>query len=164
MIRVSMTVNGKATAAHVDSRTLLVQYLRENLRLTGTHVGCDTSQCGACVVHVDGRAIKSCTALAVACEGARVLTIEGLAEGGKLHPMQQAFQDNHGLQCGFCTPGMIMTAVDMVNHKGSDLDEATIRSELEGNICRCTGYHNIVKSVMQGAHDMGAQSQPKAAE
>jgi carbon-monoxide dehydrogenase small subunit len=164
MIPVSMTVNGKATAAQVDPRTLLVQYLRENLRLTGTHVGCDTSQCGACVVHVDGRAIKACTALAASCEGAHVLTIEGLAQGGKLHPMQQAFQDNHGLQCGFCTPGMIMTAVDIVNRKGANLDEATIRNELEGNICRCTGYHNIVKSVMQGAHDMGAQSQAKAAE
>jgi aerobic carbon-monoxide dehydrogenase small subunit len=164
MIPVSMTVNGKATAAQVDPRTLLVQYLRENLRLTGTHVGCDTSQCGACVVHVDGRAIKACTALAASCEGARVTTIEGLAHGGKLHPMQQAFQDNHGLQCGFCTPGMIMTAVDMVNRKGANLDEPTIRSELEGNICRCTGYHNIVKSVMQGAHEMGAQNRARAAE
>ena len=163
-MRVSMNVNGKATAAEVDPRTLLVQYLRENLRLTGTHVGCDTSQCGACVVHVDGRAIKACTSLAASCEGAHVLTIEGLAQGGKLHPMQQAFQDNHGLQCGFCTPGMIMTAVDMVGRKGPTLDEATIRHELEGNICRCTGYHNIVKSVMQGAHDMGHQSQAKAAE
>jgi carbon-monoxide dehydrogenase small subunit len=159
MIRVSMTVNGKAAATEVDPRTLLVQYLRENLRLTGTHVGCDTSQCGACVVHVDGRAIKACTALAASCEGAHVTTIEGLAHGGKLHPMQQAFQDNHGLQCG-----LIMTAVDMVNRKGANLDEATIRNELEGNICRCTGYHNIVKSVMQGAHDMSAQSQAKAAE
>ena len=123
MISVSMTVNGKAVSASVDPRTLLVQFLRENLRLTGTHVGCDTSQCGACVVHVDGRAIKSCTALAASCNGAHVTTIEGLAQGGKLHPMQQAFQDNHGLQCGFCTPGMIMTAVDMVNRLGSDLDE-----------------------------------------
>ena len=164
MMRVSMTVNGKTTAAEVDPRTLLVQYLRENLRLTGTHVGCDTSQCGACVVHVDGRAIKACTALAASCEGAHVLTIEGLAQGGKLHPMQQAFQDNHGLQCGFCTPGMIMTAVDMVDRLGANLDEPTIRNELEGNICRCTGYHNIVKSVMQGAREMGAQSHVKAAE
>jgi len=164
MIQVSMTVNGKAVSAHVDPRTLLVQFLRENLRLTGTHVGCDTSQCGACVVHVDGRAIKSCTALAASLQGAHVTTIEGLARGGKLHPMQQAFQDNHGLQCGFCTPGMIMTSVDIVNRKGPDLDEATIRHELEGNICRCTGYHNIVKSVKQGAHEMGAESQTKAAE
>jgi carbon-monoxide dehydrogenase small subunit len=164
MISVSMTVNGKATSAQVDSRTLLVQYLRENLRLTGTHVGCDTSQCGACVVHVDGRAIKACTALAASCQGAHVTTIEGLAIAGKLHPMQQAFQDNHGLQCGFCTPGMIMTAVDIVNRRGNDLDEDTIRHELEGNICRCTGYHNIVKSVKQGASDMGSLGHAKAAE
>jgi len=162
MATVSMTVNGKPITATIDPRTLLVQLLRENLRLTGTHVGCDTSQCGACVVHVDGRAIKSCTSLAASCEGAHVTTIEGLAVGGKLHPMQQAFQDNHGLQCGFCTPGMIMTAIDMVNRKGSSLDEHTIREELEGNICRCTGYHNIVKSVAQGAREMAAL--PKAAE
>src|ERR1700733_10171156 len=125
MIHVSMNVNGKVVSADVDPRTLLVQFLRENLRLTGTHVGCDTSQCGACVVHVDGRAIKSCTALAVSLEGAEVTTIEGLAKGGKLHPMQQAFQDNHGLQCGFCTPGMIMSAVDMVDRLGANLDEPT---------------------------------------
>jgi carbon-monoxide dehydrogenase small subunit len=154
-----MTVNGKAVSADVEPRTLLVQFIRENLRLTGAHVGCDTSQCGACVVHVDGKAIKACTTLAVSCDGARVLTIEGLAQGGKLHPMQQAFQDNHGLQCGFCTPGMIMTAVDLVNRKGADLDEATIRHELEGNICRCTGYHNIVKSIAQGARDMSAHAE-----
>jgi len=162
MILVSMTVNGKAVSAHVEPRTLLVQFIRDHLRLTGTHVGCDTSQCGACVVHVDGHAIKSCTALAASCDGAHVTTIEGLAQGGKLHPMQQAFQDNHGLQCGFCTPGMIMTALDLVNTKGHDLSEATIRHGLEGNICRCTGYHNIVKSVAQGAHDMAAMA--KAAE
>jgi aerobic carbon-monoxide dehydrogenase small subunit len=162
MVQVSMTVNGKAVSADIDPRTLLVQFIRENLRLTGTHVGCDTSQCGACVVHVDGRAIKSCTTLAASCNGAQVTTIEGLAKGGKLHPMQQAFQDNHGLQCGYCTPGMIMTAVDVVNRLGSSLDEATIRHELEGNICRCTGYHNIVKSIAQGAREMGAQ--PQAAE
>src|SRR6202789_2194493 len=143
MIRVTMTVNGKAAAAQVDPRTLLVQYLRENLRLTGTHVGCDTSQCGACVVHVDWRAIKACTSLAASCEGAHVLTIEGLAQGGKLHPMQQAFQDNHGLQCGFCTPGMIMTAVDMVHRRGPALDEEPWREDRWGNICRCTRYHNI---------------------
>src|ERR1700676_1622800 len=164
MAKISLIVNGNPVNANVAPRTLLVQFLRENLRLTGTHVGCDTSQCGACVVHVDGRAIKSCTALAVSLDGAQVTTIEGLAQGGKLHPMQQAFQDNHGLQCGFCTPGMIMTAVDIVNRKGPNLDEPTIRNELEGNICRCTGYHNIVKSVMQGAHDRGAESQAKAAE
>ena len=159
-----MTVNGKTASADVDPRTLLVQFLRENLRLTGTHVGCDTSQCGACVVHVDGRAIKSCTALAVSLGGAQVTTIEGLAQGGRLHPMQQAFQDNHGLQCGFCTPGMIMSSIDIVNRKGSDIDEQTIREELEGNICRCTGYHNIVKSVAQGAREMAASGAAKAAE
>jgi len=164
MVHVAMTVNGKAVSADVDARTLLVQFLRENLRLTGTHVGCDTSQCGACVVHLDGKAVKSCTTLAVSCDGAQVLTIEGLAHGGKLHPMQQAFQDNHGLQCGFCTPGMIMTAVDMVNRKGKALDETTIRHELEGNICRCTGYHNIVKSIAAGAREMGAAGERQAAE
>jgi carbon-monoxide dehydrogenase small subunit len=162
MVQVAMTVNGAAVNADVEPRTLLVQFLRENLRLTGTHVGCDTSQCGACVVHVDGKAVKSCTTLALACEGASVKTIEGLAEGGKLHPMQQAFQDNHGLQCGFCTPGMIMTAVDLVARKGHDLDETTIRHELEGNICRCTGYHNIVKSIAQGAREMGADHRQAA--
>ena len=165
MIHVSMTVNGKAAAADVDPRTLLVQFLRENLRLTGTHVGCDTSQCGACVVHVDGRAIKSCTVLAASLDGAEVTTIEGLAQGGKLHPMQQAFQDNHGLQCGFCTPGMIMTAVDMVRRKGNELEDRTIREELEGNICRCTGYHNIVKAIAAGARAMrGSGATSKAAE
>ena len=155
MVDVSMTVNGRRVSAEVDPRTLLVQFLRENLRLTGTHVGCDTSQCGACVVHVDGEAVKSCTALAASCDGAKVTTIEGLAQNGKLHPMQQAFQDNHGLQCGFCTPGMIMAAIDLVNREGPNLDEAAIRHGLEGNICRCTGYHNIVKAVAQGAREMG---------
>ena len=154
MPKVSMTVNGKPVSADVDSRTLLVQFLRETLRLTGTHVGCDTSQCGCCVVHVNGEAIKSCTALALSLDGAQVVTIEGLASGDKLHPMQEAFRENHGLQCGFCTPGMIMSAIDIVNRKGHDLDEHTIREELEGNICRCTGYHNIVKSVAAGAHAM----------
>jgi carbon-monoxide dehydrogenase small subunit len=154
MPAVSLNVNGKAVKANVDPRTLLVQLLREELRLTGTHVGCDTSQCGCCVVHVDGKAIKSCTMLALQAEGAMVLTIEGLADGEKLHPMQEAFRENHGLQCGFCTPGMIMTAVDMVNRLGHDLDERTIREELEGNICRCTGYHNIVKSIAAGAKAM----------
>ncbi len=157
MLKVSMTVNGKAASASVDPRTLLVQFLRENLRLTGTHVGCDTSQCGACVVHIDGEAVKSCTTLAASCEGAHVTTIEGLAKGTQLHPMQEAFREHHGLQCGFCTPGMIMTAVDMVNRKGPSLDEATIRHELEGNICRCTGYHNIVRSIEAGAKAMGTQ-------
>ncbi|MFO1136630.1 MAG: (2Fe-2S)-binding protein [Rhodoblastus sp.] len=157
MTKVSMTVNGKAVSADVDPRTLLVHFVRDNLRLTGTHVGCDTSQCGACVVHVDGKAVKSCTTLAVSVDGASVTTIEGLAQGGKLHPMQEAFRENHGLQCGFCTPGMIMSAVDIVNRKGAGLDEATIRHELEGNICRCTGYHNIVKAIGDGAAAMGGQ-------
>ena len=127
------------------------------------HVGCDTSQCGSCVVHVDGRAVKACTMLALGCEGTAVSTIEGLANGTELHPMQEAFRDNHGLQCGFCTPGMIMSAVDIVNRKGHDLDEHTIREELEGNICRCTGYHNIVKAVSAGAKAMGKGKKKKAA-
>jgi len=155
MPTVSMTVNGKPVTADVDIRTLLVQYLRENLRLTGTHVGCDTSQCGACVVHVDGQAVKSCTMFAVQAEGANVLTIEGLATDGKLHPMQEAFRENHGLQCGFCTPGMIMAAIDIVRRKGHNLEERTIREELEGNICRCTGCHHMVKSNATGARAMG---------
>jgi carbon-monoxide dehydrogenase small subunit len=154
MTSVSITVNGKTTTTEVEDRTLLVELLREKLALTGTHVGCDTSQCGACVVHVDGKAVKSCTLLAVQADGATITTIEGLATNGALHPMQQAFHENHGLQCGFCTPGMIMTAVDMVNRLGKDLDEATVRHELEGNICRCTGYHNIVKSIQAGAAGM----------
>ena len=156
MPAVSMTVNGKAVSTDVDVRTLLVQYLREHLRLTGTHVGCDTSQCGCCVVHVNGIAVKSCTLLALSAEGANVLTIEGLAApDGPLHPMQEAFRENHGLQCGFCTPGMIMSAIDIVRRKGNNLDEQTIRHELEGNLCRCTGYHNIVKSIAAGAKEMG---------
>jgi len=154
MPKVSLTVNGKAVSADVEARTLLVTFLREHLKLTGTHIGCDTSQCGACVVHVDGKAAKSCTMLAVQAEGARVVTIEGLATDGALHPMQEAFRENHGLQCGFCTPGMIMTAVDLVNREGGDLDEQTIREGLEGNLCRCTGYHNIVKSIAAGAKAM----------
>ena len=164
MPAVSMTVNGKAVTADADARTLLVQYLREGLRLTGTHVGCDTSQCGACVVHVNGKAVKACTIFAWQVEGATVTTIEGLAHDGTLHPMQEAFRDNHGLQCGFCTPGMIMTAVDMVNRKGNNLEEHTIREELEGNICRCTGYHNIVKAVGAGARAMGGEVSKQAAE
>ena len=154
MPKVSMTVNGKDVSGNIDSRTLLVQFLRDDLRLTGTHVGCDTSQCGCCVVHVDGKALKSCTVLALTLEGANVTTIEGLAKDGKLHPMQEAFSENHALQCGFCTPGMIMTSVDIVNRKGNKLDEQTIRHELEGNLCRCTGYHNIVKAVAAGAQAM----------
>ena len=164
MPTVTLTVNGRSVTADVDARTLLVQLLRENLHLTGTHVGCDTSQCGACVVHVDGKAVKSCTAFAIQCEGADVVTIEGLARDGKLHPMQEAFREHHGLQCGFCTPGMIMSAVDIVNRKGA-VDEATIREELEGNICRCTGYHNIVRAVEAGAKAMtGGAPARQAAE
>ena len=155
MVNVSMSVNGKSVSGEVEERTLLVQFLRENLRLTGTHIGCDTSQCGACVVHVDGVSVKSCTMLAVQANSAEVTTIEGLATNGDLHPMQQAFKDNHGLQCGFCTPGMVMSAIDIVNRNGNDLDETTVRKELEGNICRCTGYHNIVKSIQAGAKSMG---------
>jgi carbon-monoxide dehydrogenase small subunit len=148
-----MTVNGKPASADVEARTLLVQFIRERLGLTGTHVGCDTSQCGACVVHVDGRAVKSCAMLAVQAEGTEVLTIEGLAGDGELHPVQAAFREHHGLQCGFCTPGMIMTAVDMIR-RIPDLDEETVRDELEGNICRCTGYHNIVKAILAASQEM----------
>ena len=158
MATVSLTVNGKAVTANIDPRTLLVQFLRENLRLTGTHVGCDTSQCGACLVHLDGKAVKSCTTLAVSVDGASVTTIEGLAAGDTLHPMQEAFREHHGLQCGFCTPGMIMSAVDMVNRRGHQLDEKTIREDLDGNICRCTGYHNIVKAIAAGAQAMAGGS------
>ena len=158
-VKVSMTVNGRNVGGDVDPRTLLVQFIRENLRLTGTHVGCDTSQCGACVVQLDGRAVKSCTVLAASCDGSSVTTIEGLAQDGKLHPMQEAFREHHGLQCGFCTPGMIMAAVDIVNRKGTNLDEATIRHELEGNLCRCTGYHNIVAAVRAGAANMAGMRQ-----
>jgi carbon-monoxide dehydrogenase small subunit len=153
MTTVSMTVNGKPASADVESRTLLVQMLREKLGLTGTHVGCDTSQCGACVVHVNGQSVKSCTILAVQCQGATVTTVEGLATDGKLHPMQEAFRDNHGLQCGFCTPGMLMSALDLVKHNPNP-DERTVREWLEGNLCRCTGYHNIVKSIQAGAAAM----------
>lgn len=153
MPTVSMTVNGKKVSGEVEGRTLLVQFLRENLHLTGTHVGCDTSQCGACVVHVNGDSMKSCTLLALQAEGAKVTTIEGLADGDTLHPMQEAFRDNHGLQCGFCTPGMVMSAVDLVK-KNPKASEHEIREWLEGNICRCTGYHNIVKSIQQAQQTM----------
>ena len=157
MSTIKLTVNGKAVSADVEDRTLLVHLLRENLNLTGTHVGCDTSQCGACVVHIDGRAVKSCTVLAGQAAGSSVTTIEGLsgpAGSNRLHPMQEAFHAHHGLQCGFCTPGMIMSAIDIVQRKGNELDEKTIRHELEGNICRCTGYHNIVKAIAAGAKAM----------
>ncbi|GAB4394973.1 MAG: (2Fe-2S)-binding protein [Kiloniellaceae bacterium] len=153
MPTVSMTVNGRAVTGDVEGRTLLVQFLRENLSLTGTHVGCDTSQCGACVVHVNGESVKSCTMLALQADGAEVTTIEGLAQNGELHPMQEAFRENHGLQCGFCTPGMVMSAVDLLN-KNPNPDEGEIREWLEGNICRCTGYHNIVKAIQSAAANM----------
>jgi carbon-monoxide dehydrogenase small subunit len=154
MPTVSMTVNGKAATGNVEGRTLLVQFLRDNLGLTGTHVGCDTSQCGACVVHVDGKSVKSCTLLAVQTNGAKVTTIEGLATNGELHPMQAAFKEHHGLQCGYCTPGMVMSAVDLAS-RNKDPSEKQVREWLEGNICRCTGYHNIVKAVQAGAKAMG---------
>ena len=157
-MKIAMIVNGKSVSREVSDNTLLVEYIRDHLRLTGTHVGCDTSQCGACVVHVDGQAMKSCTMLAASAEGAAVTTVEGLAKSkDDLHPMQVAFKENHGLQCGFCTPGMIMTATDMVARyqaHGKELTEGAIRHELEGNICRCTGYHNIVKSIADGASKM----------
>ena len=157
MLTVSLNVNGQHVSGEIEERTLLVQFLREHLKLTGTHVGCDTSQCGACVIHVDGVSVKSCTMLAIQAEGCEITTIEGLANDEGLHPMQQAFKDNHGLQCGFCTPGMVMSGVDIVNRNGCDVDEATVRKELEGNICRCTGYHNIVKAIQAGAKNMGTQ-------
>jgi carbon-monoxide dehydrogenase small subunit len=153
MPTVSMTINGDKVSGEVESRTLLVDFIREDQRLTGTHVGCDTSQCGACVIHMNGEAIKSCTMLAVQADGAEIMTIEGLANGDDLHPMQEAFRDNHGLQCGFCTPGMIMSAVALAK-KNSSPTEKEVRHYLEGNLCRCTGYHNIVKSVIAGAKAM----------
>ena len=153
MASVSMTVNGHAVTREVEPRTLLVEFLRQHLDLTGTHVGCDTSQCGACVVHVNGESVKSCTLLAVQAQGAQITTIEGLAKNGELHPMQAAFREHHGLQCGFCTPGMIMSALDLVKNNPSP-SETEIREWLEGNLCRCTGYHNIVKAIEAGAADM----------
>ena len=155
-VRVSMKVNGKPASAEVEERTLLVTFIRENLRLTGTHVGCDTAQCGACTVQMNGKAIKSCSIVAMQAEGADILTIEGVAHAdGTLHPMQAAFKENHGLQCGFCTPGMVMTAISLLEENANP-SEAEIREYLEGNICRCTGYHNIVKSIMAGARAMAA--------
>ena len=152
-LTVTMTLNGESVSADVEGRTLLVQLIRDHFRLTGTHVGCDTSQCGACVVHMNGQSVKSCTVLAAQADGAEVSTIESLAENGQLHPMQQAFKDNHGLQCGFCTPGMVMSALDLVANN-PDPSETEIRDWLEGNLCRCTGYHNIVKSIAAGARAM----------
>ncbi|HEX6114541.1 MAG TPA: (2Fe-2S)-binding protein [Geminicoccaceae bacterium] len=153
MASVSMTVNGQAVTRDVEPRTLLVEFLRQHLHLTGTHVGCDTSQCGACVVHMNGQSVKSCTVLAMQAEGAQVTTIEGLAKNGELHPMQAAFREHHGLQCGFCTPGMIMSAIDLVQ-RNPDPSEEEIREWLEGNLCRCTGYHNIVKAIAAAAAEM----------
>jgi carbon-monoxide dehydrogenase small subunit len=153
MASVSMTVNGQDVTREVEPRTLLVEFLRQHLHLTGTHVGCDTSQCGACVVHVNGESVKSCTLLAVQAQGAQITTIEGLAKNGELHPMQAAFREHHGLQCGFCTPGMIMSAIDLVKRNPSP-SETEIREWLEGNLCRCTGYHNIVKAIHAAAADM----------
>ena len=152
-LTVNMTLNGESVSAEVEGRTLLVQLIRDHFRLTGTHVGCDTSQCGACVVDMNGQSVKSCTILAAQADGAQVNTIESLAENGELHPMQQAFKDNHGLQCGFCTPGMVMSALDLVANN-PDPNEAEIRDWLEGNLCRCTGYHNIVKAIAAGAQAM----------
>ena len=154
-INVSFTLNGEAVSAQVDARTLLVEMIREHLGRTGTHVGCDTSQCGACVIHVDGRSVKSCTMLAVQADGAGIVSIEGVARDGQLHPMQEAFREHHGLQCGFCTPGMIMSALDLVQ-QNPDPNEQEIRAWLEGNLCRCTGYQNIVRAVKAGAEAMHA--------
>jgi aerobic carbon-monoxide dehydrogenase small subunit len=160
-IAISLTINGKAVSAEVDPRTLLVDFIRVHLGLTGTHVGCDTAQCGACTVHLDGRAVKACNVLAAQAQGAQVTTIEGLAAAdGTLHPMQEAFRNCHGLQCGFCTPGMVMSAIDLVNRQPNP-SEQVVREGLEGNLCRCTGYHNIVKSVQQGAAAMAAAKNSK---
>ncbi len=153
MLAVSMTVNGRKVSREVEGRTLLVEFLREHLGLTGTHVGCDTSQCGACVVHVDGASAKACTLLAAQAEGTEVTTIEGLAKNGELHPVQAAFKEHHGLQCGFCTPGMVMSAVDLLK-RNPDPSETEVREWLEGNLCRCTGYHNIVKAIRAAARAM----------
>ena len=151
MPKVNINVNGQELSAEVEDRQLLVHFLRDDLDLTGTHVGCDTSQCGACVIHLDGRAVKSCAMLAAQADGKNIITIEGIADGDNLHPVQEAFRDNHGLQCGFCTPGMIMAAIDIINRK-PNLDEKIVREELEGNLCRCTGYQNIVKSILSAAN------------
>jgi carbon-monoxide dehydrogenase small subunit len=153
LANINLTINGESVSADISDNTLLVDFLRENMRLTGTHVGCDTSQCGACVIHVDGAAVKSCTMLAAQADGSVITTIEGIGSSDALHPMQEAFHQNHGLQCGYCTPGMIMSAIDFVS-KNKNATEIEIREALEGNICRCTGYHNIVKSVQAAAEKM----------
>jgi len=153
-VKVSLTVNGKPASAEVEERTLLVNFIRDNLRLTGTHVGCDTAQCGACTIHMNGRAVKSCNMLAMQAEGAELVTIEGIAKAdGTLHPMQEAFRQHHGLQCGFCTPGMVMSAIDLVKNF-PDPSEELIREQLDGNLCRCTGYHNIVKAIKAASQTM----------
>ena len=154
MIKINLTVNGNKISKEIDPKTLLSIFLRENLDLTGTHIGCDTSQCGACAVHLNGKAVKSCSMLAVQADGSEITTIEGIANGDKLHPMQEAFRNNHGLQCGFCTPGMIMSAIKLVENNPK-ISENEIRKGLEGNICRCTGYNNIVKSVSAASKVMG---------
>jgi aerobic carbon-monoxide dehydrogenase small subunit len=162
MTRISLTVNGKSVEHDIEPRMLLVEYLRLNVGVTGPHVGCDTTQCGCCVVHLDGRAVKSCTVLALQANGSSVLTIEGLSDQGQpLHPMQQAFVDHHALQCGYCTPGMIMTAIHLAETGGADLDRETVRENLEGNICRCTGYNNIVDAIIDGARRMADQPEVK---
>ena len=154
-VKVSLTVNGKSASAEVEERTLLVNFIRDNLRLTGTHVGCDTAQCGACTIHMNGRAVKSCNMLAMQAEGADILTIEGIAKpDGTLHPMQEAFRQHHGLQCGFCTPGMVMSAIDLVKNFPNPTEDQ-IREQLDGNLCRCTGYHNIVKAIKAASQTMG---------
>ena len=153
-VKVSLTVNGKPASAEVEERTLLVNFIRDSLRLTGTHVGCDTAQCGACTIHMNGRAVKSCNMLAMQAEGAELVTIEGIAKAdGTLHPMQEAFRQHHGLQCGFCTPGMVMSAIDLVKNF-PDPSEELIREQLDGNLCRCTGYHNIVKAIKAASQTM----------
>jgi len=155
--KISMSVNGKSQSGEVEARLLLVDYLRENLSLTGTHIGCDTSSCGSCTVHVDGKAVKSCTMLAVQADGSEVTTVEGLSSNGDLHPIQEGFKEEHGLQCGFCTPGMMMTATDLLKRNANPSEEE-IRHALEGNFCRCTGYHNIVKSIQYAAKKIGEPS------
>jgi aerobic carbon-monoxide dehydrogenase small subunit len=159
MPSVSVTINGQSVTRDVEPRTLLVELLRQDLGLTGTHVGCDTSQCGACVVHLDGKSVKACTMLALQADGAKVTTIEGLAKNGELHPMQAAFREHHALQCGFCTPGMIMSAIDLIQHNPKP-SEREIREWLEGNLCRCTGYHNIVKAISAAADAMARPGRP----
>ena len=155
-VKVSMTVNGKPASGEVEERTLLVTFIRDHLRLTGTHVGCDTAQCGACTIHMNGRAVKSCNMLAMQAEGADIVTIEGIAKAdGTLHPMQEAFRQHHGLQCGFCTPGMVMSAIDLVKNFPNPTEEQ-IREQLDGNLCRCTGYHNIVKAIKAASQTMRA--------